>query len=189
MVKLVHQNFIIMKVKSVFAFLLFFYVAGFVNGQNVSHNIEVYMGYSTRSDMRGSEMQCQYAMGVCPHLDLLACVSYVNVLDFGCDRNHQSSPFMSFSNTFSIGARGILPVCNRFYFKLSCLAGISADCGAVVNTLFSCPEAMWRGALDGKAEVNVLLGSRSQVGLFYDYSMFSEVDDMQTIGVCASFKL
>ena len=42
---------------------------------NLSHSVGIYTGYANRSHMHGMSLQCQYALGVCPHLDVLASVS------------------------------------------------------------------------------------------------------------------
>lgn len=147
-------------------------------GQNnfLTHSVGIYMGYAQRAEMKGVNLQCQYALGVCPHLDVLASISLVNVFDnkYTIRDRYTSKVSMSNLDFVNIGVRTYVDFLRICSFKISLLAG--------GNTYFQAamyPIGMFGGNVDAKGEFSFNVHQKIDLGFYYEYTYLLGITPIQ----------
>lgn len=142
-------------------------------GQNnsLTHSVGIYMGYAQQAYRKGVNLQCQYALGVCPHLDVLTSISLLNVFDYsnrfasaGCALSTRDAK-MSQATFVDIGVRTYVDFLRICSFKVSLLAG-----GNVYTQVATSPLGMFGGNVDTKGELTFKVHQKIDLGLYYQYT-------------------
>lgn len=159
----------------IFVLAVAFMLPTLLFGQNksLSHSVGIYMGYANRSAMNGMSLQCQYALGVCPHLDVLASVALVNVYDKNDDIRLQvidgPTPIMSYLSFLDFGVRTYVDFLKICSFKVSGQIGMNTDFLSLYSPSIS-PIAMIRFNVDAKGELTFNVCPKLDLGIYYEYA-------------------
>ena len=146
----------------------------FSQNKSLSHSVGIYMGYANRSAMNGMSLQCQYALGVCPHLDVLASVALVNVYDKNPKQeiviqNANTTPIMSYLSFLDFGVRTYVDFLKICSFKVSGQIGMNTDFLSLYSPSIS-PIAMIRFNVDAKGELTFSVCPKLDLGIYYEYA-------------------
>lgn len=144
----------------------------FSQNNNLTHSVGIYMGYANRSAMNGMSLQCQYALGVCPHLDVLASVAFVNVYDKeGFSAHNVNAPIMSYMNFFNVGVRTYVDFLKICSFKVSGKIGVNTDYQYVLSSLnYSYPIGLFCFNADAMGELVFNVSPKLDLGIYYEYA-------------------
>ena len=167
------------KIILIISIVVIFPMLLFSQNKSLSHSVGIYMGYANRSAMNGMSLQCQYALGVCPHLDVLASVALVNVYDKNDDIRLQvidgPTPIMSYLSFLDFGVRTYVDFLKICSFKVSGQIGMNTDHQSVLhpniaNGMSAGPIVMIRFNVDAKGELTFSVCPKLDLGIYYEYA-------------------
>ena len=166
------------KIILIISIVVIFPMLLFSQNTSLTHSVGIYMGYANRSAMNGMSLQCQYALGVCPHLDVLASVALVNVYDKDDIRLQTidgPTPIMSYLSFLDFGVRTYVDFLKICSFKVSGQIGMNTDHQSVLHPniasgMSAGPIVMFRFNVDAKGELTFSVCPKLDLGIYYEYA-------------------
>ena len=166
------------KIILIISIVVIFPMLLFSQNTSLTHSVGIYMGYANRSAMNGMSLQCQYALGVCPHLDVLASVALVNVYDKDDIRLQAidgPTPIMSYLSFLDFGVRTYVDFLKICSFKVSGQIGMNTDHQSVLHPniasgMSAGPIVMFRFNVDAKGELTFNVCPKLDLGIYYEYA-------------------